>query len=308
MGMGGVVGGGDFYGETDIIQWDSGMTEKGAAVDLFNKQAMLSGERVPLILSQYHFNAMAETNGTAWMGQTLWDLSMMPDTTLQNKDSIPYAARFMNQKEEKYNAVCWEPRKDFTPEKKQGDHPGSQVGWHPGFRHHQWSGRILALIILKGLSQAFDTWEEGTKQDGFPLADSYWHIGDKYKEIRENLRTHITTPQENNKGEDVRSDCEKLIKWCPRICRVQMHGFGLWTPQTHIDYNLLNIIKPAMNGYKPYFKQHNVYDGFDLVPYAQAIPEGHVDVHAIAIASTRPAPDLDHSWIEDGDDAQKDRR
>jgi hypothetical protein len=39
MGMGGVgtlqfsLGGGDFYGETDILEWDSGMTEKGPAVD-----------------------------------------------------------------------------------------------------------------------------------------------------------------------------------------------------------------------------------------------------------------------------------
>ena len=78
-----------------------------------------------------------------------------------------------------------------------------------------------------------------------------------------------------------------------------MHGYGLWTPQTHMDYNLQNVIKPAPNGYKPYFKQKNVYNGFDLLPYRQKIPEGEVDVHAIAIATTFPAPDLDHSWVED---------
>lgn len=304
MGMGGVgtlqftLGGGDFYGEMDILEWDSGMTEKGPAVDLFNKQAILSGERVPVIFNDFHFNVMAETNGTAWMGKSIWDLSMMPETTFQNKDSVPFAARWMDQKEEKYNAVCWEPRKDFTPEKKQKDHPGSQVGWHPGFRHHQWSGRKLALIVLRALSLALDAWEEGTRSEGYPLADSYWHIGEKYKTIRKNLRTHITTTQD---GDDVRSECEKLINWLPRICRVQMHGFGLWTPQAHDDYSLLSIVKPALNGYKPDFKIRNVYDGFDLLPYAQAIPEGEVDVHAIAISTNTPPPDLDHSWIEDDD-------
>ncbi|KAG7359209.1 hypothetical protein IV203_015798 [Nitzschia inconspicua] len=303
MGMGGVgtlqftLGGGDFYGEADILEWDSGMTEKGPAVDFFNKQAILSGERVPVIFNEYHFNVMAETNGTAWMGKSIWDLSMMPETTLENQNSIPFAARWMDQKEEKYNAVCWEARTDFSPEKKQSDHPGSQVGWHPGFRHHQWSGRKLALVVLKALSIALDRWEEGT-QEGHPLPDTYWHVGESYKLIRNNLRTHITTTQEGN---DVRSECEKLIKWLPRICRVQMHGFGLWTPQAHEDTSLLNIVQPALNGYKPYFQTRNIYDGFDLLPYKQAIPEGEIDVHAIAIATNTPAPDLDHSWMEDGD-------
>jgi len=37
------------------------------------------------------------------------------------------------------------------------------------------------------------------------------------------------------------------------------------------------------------------------LPLNQAIPDGEIDVHAIAIATTSPAPDLDHSWIEDND-------
>jgi hypothetical protein len=48
------VEGGNFYGETDIIEWDSGMTEKGPAVDLFNKEAILSGECVPIIFNEFH--------------------------------------------------------------------------------------------------------------------------------------------------------------------------------------------------------------------------------------------------------------
>ena len=64
MGQGGVgtlqfsIGGKDLYGEADIMEWDSAMTEKGNTVDLWNKQAILSGERVPVILSPFHFNVM----------------------------------------------------------------------------------------------------------------------------------------------------------------------------------------------------------------------------------------------------------
>jgi hypothetical protein len=304
MGMGGVgtlqftLAGGDLYGETDVILWDSGMTEKGAPVDLFNKQAILSGERVPVILSDYHFNVMEETNNTAWMGKYLADTSMMPETTLENQDSIPFAARWFNEEEEKYSAICWEPRADFTPAEDQDAHPGSQVGWHPGNRHHQWSGRKLALVILRGLSEAFDTWEKGVQEEGCPLAESYWHVRDSYKTIRDNLRTHITTPNKDDNDEDIRSPCEKTIPWLPRICRIQMHGFGMWNPRAHVEYDLLNILHPAPNGYKPDFRIQNVYDGFDLLPLSQAIPEGEVDVHAIAIATRNPPPDLDHSWIE----------
>ena len=230
MGMGGVgtlqftLAGGDLYGETDILEWDSGMTEKGPAVDLFNKQAILSGERVPIILTDFPFDVMKETNGTAWMGNYIrgGEKNIIPDTTFENAASQPYAARWYNQKSEKYNAVCWEPRSDFTPLKVQDAVPKSQVSWHPGNRQHLWSGRKLALILLEALGVAFERWEEGITKEGCPLAASYWHVGESYKIIRENLRTHITTP--NKEVGDVRSQCEKLIPWLPRLCRVQMHG------------------------------------------------------------------------------------
>lgn len=312
MGMGGVgtlqfsLAGGDLYGEMDIVEWDSGMTEKGPPVDLFNKQAILSGERVPLIISDYHFNVVAETKGKAWMGKYVNgnEKNLFPDTTYENAASQPYAARWMNEKEEKYNAICWEPRSDFTPETNQHEKPGSQVGWHPGNRYHQWEGRKLALIILEALGVAFERWEEGVGKEGVPLAASYWHVGDVYKDIRENLRTHITTPTEDDN--DVRSECEQLYPWLPRVCRVQMHGFGMWTPHAHEDFNFLNIIHPAPNGYKPHFTERNAYNGFDLLPLNQAVPDGEVDVHAIAIATTSDPPDLDHSWIEDDEEGAGD--
>ena len=234
MGMGGVgtlqfsLAGGDIYGETDFLEWDSGMTEKGSPVDLFNKQAILSGERVPVIMNDYFFDILEETNGTAWLGRYIQynEKNLFPETTWENYSSQPYAARWFEEKEksEKYNAICWEPRSDFTPMKPQREHPTSQVGWHPGNRQHQWSGRKVAMIMLEALGVALERWEQGVAEDGYPLASSYWHVGETYKTMQETLRTHVNTPKPGVSDDDPRSECEKLFKEIPRICRVQMHG------------------------------------------------------------------------------------
>jgi len=312
MAMGGVgtlhfsLGGGDLYGEADFMEWDSSMTEKGPAVDLFNKQAILTGERVPVIFSpsSFHYNVMAETNGTAWMGGFIVDNSMIPETVDEVQAlTIPYAARWMNEKLEKYNSICWEPRSDYTPNTEQAGHPSGQASWHPGFRVHQWQGRKYALVLMKGLLAALDKWEQSLEVDEPLPVESDWHVGDSYKTIREHLTTHITTP--STEEDDVRSHCETLIPWIRRICRVRMHGFGMWKPRAHVDYDFMKIIHPALNGYKPTYLQKQVYDGFNVLPLNQAIPDGEIDVHAIAIATTNPPPDLDHSWQEEEEEEEE---
>jgi len=304
MAQGGVgtlqssLAGSDIYGEADIIEWDSAMTERPPySVDMYNKQAILSGERVPLILHTNPTdknNIMDETNNTAWIGYYLTDKSMLPETKDELQAlTVPNAARYQNgfySKEHKYNAICWEPRKDVELPPNQLVHPTSQVGWHPGNRDHQWSGRKLALIVLKGLETALDVWKKGIEKDGFPLAESYWHVGDHYKIIRNNLRYKLGS-------QSVTTPCEELIHILPRACRVPMHGFGMWQPLAHMDYHLFNIIAPALNGYKPTIDDKELYSGFDLLPLNQAVPDDEVDAHLIAIATTRDPPtDLDHSW------------
>lgn len=306
MGMGGVgtlqfsLGGKDLYGETDIIEWDSGMTERGAPIDFFNKQMILSGERVPLLLTSQPVYLSDETNGTAWIGKYLdSEKDIFPETTVANMNTIPYAAQFFTEKERdfKYNAICWEPRSDFTPAKPQKKSPGSQVGWHPGNRKHTWQGRRLAFLTLNALRKAFEVWEEGIAKEGLPLAESYWHVGDSYKTIQETLRTHLNTPKTD--GTDVGSLCDQMFPWMKRICRLQMHGFGMWLPRVHTQQDFLNLVRPAPNGYKPSIIPKKAYHGFDVLPLNQQLPENAVDVHAIAIATTSPPPDLDHTWMED---------
>ena len=80
-------------------------------------------------------------------------------------------------------------------------------------------------------------------------------------------------------------------------------GYGMWTPRAHIEFDFLNLLHEAPNGYRPPFLERNIYDGFDFLPLAQELADEDVDVHAIAIATSNPPPDIDHSWIEDGDDS-----
>jgi hypothetical protein len=88
--------------------------------------------------------------------------------------------------------------------------------------------------------------------------------------------------------------------------RTRTVGFGMWTPRAHIEYDLLNIIHEAPNGYKPDFLIDNAYNGFDLLPLLQELPDDDIDVHAIAIATSNPEPtDIDHNWVENDNDNEE---
>lgn len=310
MAMGGVgtlhfsLAGKSLYGEADVMLWDSGMTERGPTVDFFNKQAILAGERLPILFTTERFAILEETKGEAWIGEVKLNTAILPLTVDEvQANEVPYAARYLHTDEprlanvEKYNSICWEPRSDFTPQTTQDQRFPSQVGWHPGFRSHQYEGRLLTLVLLEGLKRALDLWEDGTKKDGFPLAEKYWHVGHEYQRIRELLRTHVNTEKEDGSP---RSACETFLPDIPRICRVAMEGYGMWTPRLG-NRNFLDLVKAAPNGYKPSYRDKMAYEGFDILPIVQKIPDGEVDVHAIAIATTNRPPDLNHDWI-DGDD------
>lgn len=132
--------------------------------------------------------------------------------------------------------------------------------------------------------------------NGFPLKESYWHVGEKYKEIQSNLMTYMN-------GEGLgKSDCESRFPEYPKVCRTLMSGISEFSPINNPDeFNIRSRIKAASNGWHPWMDTEDykqVYDGMELVPYAQKIPAGEVDVHAVVLATTYPAPDLDQSWDE----------
>uniref|UniRef100_A0A7S4K3H2 Uncharacterized protein n=1 Tax=Odontella aurita TaxID=265563 RepID=A0A7S4K3H2_9STRA len=312
---------GSFYGEKDIVWWDSSMTEKGAgAHDIFNKQAILGGERVPILMNCPRVDIMADTNGTAWTGNNAggqWEAGgmLLPEYVIKDAkhaDTVPFALRYMLCTKEagglcqqhKYDSICWEPRSDFEPTAEQKAHPGSQVKWHPGVRAHLQASRIMSLVVLHALDSAIDKWTalasaHTDDTPTVPLPAEYWHVGTKYRWIQKGLRTTLS------KSPDGQSACEKMLGRFPRACRVAMKGFGDWTPRRNpSESSLLAVMKPAPNGYVPHPSMPTEFAGINVMPLIQRVPDGEVDVHAIALASTKPAPRLDHS-MEGGEEERR---
>jgi hypothetical protein len=68
---------------------------------------------------------------------------------------------------------CWVTREDgIKPEAPQHENMG-QVSWHPGWRQHQLTGRVIAFAVLEGLQQAIQQYSDGTMgKTHFPLVAS----------------------------------------------------------------------------------------------------------------------------------------
>lgn len=307
------------YGEADVMMWDSSMTEKGGAdQDLFHKQVMMGGERFPVLIGGWPGNLEAETGGNLWYANIMNGHSGVPVvTSLDQAKTLPWAAQeFVCASEVKDLCNrglldrCWVDRSDFTPPTAQAGHVGGKASWHPGYRTHKLAGRKQSMLMLKALDVALDMWEAGIEEKGFPLHEDYWHVGTIYDTARSNLIAYVN-------GEGLgKTQCEE--RWKPRFgldraCRQSMSGMTTWTPKNRPNGNgLLAYLKAAPNGYKPGFEEDALYDGVDVLPPGWKVPAGEIDVHAIAIASTYAAPELDHSWTDnkdaDAEEAENSRR
>lgn len=308
------------YGETDVIYWDSSMTEKGCDdQDLFHKQNLLGGERYPVLLNGCTANLKEETRGELWYGNLMntWGNgnSVKMTTSLDQGATLPWAVQYLkcdptvsqlcNGKSviPNYHSTCWVDRSDVVPAVKQDAFPGGRASWHPGDRVHKFHGRTHTMLMLRALDEALNLWEDGIQTDGFPLKETYWHVGPTYKAARGNLSNHL-----NNEGRGT-SECEK--KWVQhpggldRACRRSFKGMAQFTPINRGYHNSISKhIKHAPNGYVPKVEEEKLYDGADILPLEWKIPKGHVDVHAITIASTYSPSELDQSWVTDEDDEE----
>ena len=312
LAMGGVgtthfsFGASTLYGEADVMMWDSSMTEKGAPdQDLFHKQVMMSGERFPVLIGGHPNNLEVETGGNLWYGNLTPLFSAVPKITgMDMAEKLPWAVQeYVCEPEVKDLCgrglldECWVPRSDFNPERNQQAHVGGKAGWHPGWRDHKYRARKQTMMMLVALERAFDMWMDGMDTDQFPLKEDYWHVGTMYDTARSNLMNYTNGEGLNATG------CEQ--RWGPRFgldraCRMPIKGLGEWTPKNRGGNNsLLQHMKPAHNGYKPEYMKP-VYEGVDVLPREWIVPEGEVDVHAIAIVSTYAPAGLDHTWSEDG--------
>jgi len=301
------LGAGTLYGESDFMIWDSGMTEKEPGNrDLFNKQALLSGERVPLIFTTSIFDLEQETNHTIAHGDFGKMESIIPLTEdFEQAKTLPFASRFMKcgsdcdacNHGEKYHSSCWIPRSDVVPKKKQNNAVGGGASWHPGNRHHHHHGRKIALTMLHGLKAAIETWEKGMKKDGFPLKTEYWHVGESYKALQTNLENTF-------KNGDHQNECEKHFTQYPRACRVPMFGMGEYSPKALDDQSSIRnfIVQDGMtksDKQKLLDSPPNLYSGVDIFPLNWKIPDEEVDVHAIAIVTNYLEASLNDEWKAD---------
>jgi len=315
------LGASTLYGETDVMYWDSGMTEKsGADQDLFHKQVLLGGERVPVLLNGAVNDLKVETGDNLWYGGIMDGMTAVAETTdLDQGETLPWAIQYLRCAADqtslcngragipKYHDSCWIDRSDFNPKMKQNPGGvGGKASWHPGDLVHKFQGRKLTMLMLRALEETFNLWELGIQSDGFPLNESYWHIGETYTDSRTKLSDYL-----NNDGYNTTA-CEKRWGGNPtvegmgldRACRTALKGMSEFTPINRGYHNSISKhTKTAPNGYKPHVTSEALYEGVDILPPFWKVPEGHVDVHAIAIASTYAAPELDNVWVDDnGDD------
>lgn len=287
---------GSLYGdEIDILIWDAGMTEKGSPnhIDLFFRQGLIGGKRVPVIWSaggQFSILKKLHEECDADVGEFgLGTMGIELTTSEEQAETLPWAVRYMRcgddakdvcKKHNSYCAKCWVDREDgIKPEEPQQLNYGGQVSWHPGWRRHQLTGRVIAFSVLEALQQAVQLFSDGT-MGGPPLADEEWHVNDYYNNIREKVKN---TPMDPEKARCFQG--EGLPK---RVCTTPMRAVSQYTPRANFnETSLASIVKPAADGYVPKNDKVALYEGRNAHNDCFDIPEGQVDVLAIVAGRRR---------------------
>lgn len=282
------LGSKDIYGsEVDVLVWDSGMTEKkDSDYDLFARQAILGGNRVPFLYNG-HFNSLFDLHDKAGVDVLkMGDGSLGIPTTMDEEQvlTLPWAVRYMDcdpqrqdlcDKSTKYRTQCWVDRDDVIPPTEQRENVGSQVSWHPGFRHHQLLGRLMSFVMLEALEDALSIWSEETIIGGHPLQEKFWHVTDHYNTIKENVQ--------NLEGDYCE---ERQLDFPKRICNTALNGRTEFTPRTNpAETSILSLVRPAGDDdYLPQYSNTLLYDGPDVSNPALELPtdENVIDVHEIA--------------------------
>ena len=287
------LGGADILGETDVL-WHVAKhhdEEVHGEFDLLQKQVIMSGERMPVILSPKWDELIVASKGQAWVGNLQPGAAMCELTTL---DDLPVAsachgvncdaASWESGTCHVYDSVCWEERSDYIPKTQQNKDVGSQNKQFPGFRRHQLEARKMSMLILHALSEAMDLWQEKVGSDRYtlPLAPEYWHVKKEYMAIRESVMSTDRTPGE---AAEIPA-CEMFLNDVdPRICHIPMRAYTEWTPRVVPRMQgLLTIINNLVAG-EDEAAQDDAYEGPDILPLQWKLNRTEFDVHTIAIAA-----------------------
>jgi hypothetical protein len=310
-----MAGGGVYGDDNDVIIWDTMMTERSNGgtktpvdyIDMFYRQAVVSGQKAPFLLQ--HQPGCAHTKGNvcghlaklhdvggADVGH-LWYLfsevfqgpkALAPKTDGGHPEKLSKSLRWMyvgdTPEEEgawrkhKCEGICWVDREDGTrpsvkqvgaPNNNRAFHP-SCVSWHPGWREHKYKGRLMAYYILAAARTALKQWAAAVTAEGSPLSSDYWHMGEKIEEIKKKTKAMDS------------SGCEALMtaQFGPkaqRVCNLALTGRTEYTPRVHYDMNLRNMLVGVAEVGVPV---EELFGGWDGVPELESekVEEGEVDV------------------------------
>lgn len=276
------------YGDDiDMIIWDGESENRPEVIDLFYRQALVSGKRAPIlvgnnfeVLKNLHENAGADvlSFGTGMTG--------VPVTVdAKSAEKLPWAVRYLicdpkqknlcDDPKQKFQSKCWIERKDIKPPTIQAATIENKLKNNIGFKSHMLKSRVMAFVILNLLENALSEWMTETIGSGHPLFDDFWHIGDLYSNISKKT-------EELTKGA-----CSNMNKNLPnRLCGIPMQAKSEFTPRFDIEKTSLTaIIKPDSKGNIPKMEEKNIYDGPDVWNPVLEVPDGEIDV--LAIVSNR---------------------
>lgn len=283
------LGGADVYGEADILWFIPDWTEETEGqMDLLHKQAILSGERMPVILTPEPVRLIADTGGKAWLGNIQPGAAFCDVTRVSGKKKFPPSARgceYLNCGRSATNrgvcdvhdSVCWIDRIDYTAQ-GQDANVGDQANGYPNFSEHRWEGRKLTVLVLNAIQTAATRWLHEVKNGELPLAEDLWHVGNTYENLRQAIRLY-RLPGEHHGP----TACEELLEGLdPMICHMSMHVATEWTPRVNPQQNRLrNIITNDIKSNRD--SLYELYQGIDVISPDWKPSEVDVDVHMLAL-------------------------
>lgn len=290
------LGGADIYGEADLFWYRPGADnlESDAQLDFLHKQAILSGERMPVLLTPNPVRLLADTHNLAWVGNIqpgpmaceATDLVGHTDVVLPKMRACDYVA--CTKKAVKKGKCggdkklsCWVDRQTVPPinedDLKQKNSMARSLQ-DLNHRQHQLEGRKLTLLLLGALTEALQRMAISVQTDMVPFATRNWHVGEIYGELRERVRRVEKLPTSDSD----RPACELLLADLdPEICHMEMHAYTEWTPRVVSDKNLTGIVLGDVIDDRPSTTQ--LYGWFDLLPLDYIPTEQEVDVHMVTI-------------------------
>lgn len=273
------LGGSSIYGEADIL-WYTGPAESVGAMDLLQRQAIMSGQRVPLLLTPL---ASQEMRDAAWIGNIQPGTDVCSSSEQKQLEGCRYLNCPVFQNCKKFRSKCWVSRTNVTdPDGQRETLESSSVT----YAEHKLAGRKLTLMVLQALEEALNQWNHQLveKQNPPPLHTDHWHVTSAYREVRSKVQS--------TSGIKCRVMLEAID---PGICNYHMHALTEWTPRANHHLRLKNIIERETlsdnsNQYAP------LYGGVDLRPLDWKLPAEAVDVHMIAIATNATLHEIEDEY------------